>query len=201
MGAAALVALLLLSAACANPGAASTSKPETVQASRAPLPTASPTTRPWYAERLEKLGFFVFPAPVDVGDFAVETLTEGAFNLSAAKGKVVLLNFWASWCPPCRAEMPSIQRLWDKTKAKPFTVIAISIDDDLPTARAFVEAQKYSYPIYYDASKRLATAFNASSIPTTYVLDKSGKAIAGTKGSREYDEPQLAALFEELAAK
>jgi thiol-disulfide isomerase/thioredoxin len=165
-------------------------------------PVAATTApRPWYADRLEKLGFFVFPAPVDVGDFTVESLKGGTASLSQSKGKLVLLNFWATWCPPCRAEMPSIDSLWKKLKDKPFTVIAVSVGEEKATVEKFIAEQKYSYPIYLDPQSKLGSAFNASSIPTTYLIDKTGKVIAGIQGSREYDGPEVQALFQELATK
>jgi peroxiredoxin len=161
----------------------------------------SPVERAWYADRLEKLGFFVFPAPVDVGDFGVEALAGGQATLSQQKGTIVLLNFWATWCPPCRAEMPSIEVLWKKMKGKPFTVMAVSVGEDKSTVAGFIKDQKYSYPVYLDPESKLGSAFNASSIPTTYILDKSGKVIAGIQGSREYDGPETLALFGELASR
>jgi peroxiredoxin len=82
--------------------------------------------------------------------------------------------------------MPSIQALWDKTKERPFTIIAVSIDDDIATVKTFIEEQKYSYPVYYDQTKQLGAAFNASSIPTTYIIDKRGRAIAGILTRQRY---------------
>ena len=170
------------------------------------LPVAAETAvttapRPWYADKLERLGFYVFPAPVDVGDFKVEGLKGGMASLSQSKGKIVLLNFWATWCPPCRSEMPSIEALWKNTKSKPFTIIAVSVGEDKATVAKFIADQKYSYPIFLDQSSQLGTAFNASSIPTTYIIDKGGKVIAGIQGSREYDGPEVLAIFAELASK
>ncbi|HUX37157.1 MAG TPA: TlpA disulfide reductase family protein [Rectinemataceae bacterium] len=175
--------------------------PATASANGATATPVSTAPRPWYADRLEKLGFYVFPAPVDVGDFTVASPNGGSMSLSKAKGKVVLLNFWATWCPPCRAEMPSIQKLWDKRKDKNFTVIAVSVGEQKDTVTKFVADNKYSYPIFLDPSGQLGSAFNASSIPTTYIIDKDGKVIAGTQGSREYDSPEVLAAFDELMAK
>jgi thiol-disulfide isomerase/thioredoxin len=163
--------------------------------------TVSDVARPWYADRLEKLGFYVFPAPVDVGDFSAEALKGGAATLAASRGKVVLLNFWATWCPPCRSEMPSIEALSKKMKGKNFTIMAISVGEDKAIVEKFIAEQKYSYPIFLDPSNALGTAFNASSIPTTYLIDKQGKVIAGIQGSREYDGPDVVELFKELAEK
>jgi len=163
--------------------------------------TVSAAPRPWYADSLEKLGFYVFPAPVDVGDFTVESAKGGSMSLSKEKGKIVLLNFWATWCPPCRAEMPSIQALWDKRKDKDFAIIAVSVGEQKDTVDKFIADNKYSYPIYLDPTGRLGSAFNASSIPTTYIIGKDGKVIAGTQGGHEYDSPEVIAAFDELMAK
>ncbi|MEI6388470.1 MAG: TlpA disulfide reductase family protein [Spirochaetota bacterium] len=162
---------------------------------------ASQVPRPWYAERFEQLGFYVFPAPVDAGDFSIESLNGGSVTLSESKGKVVMLNFWATWCPPCRAEMPSIEILSKKMKGKAFAIMAISVGETKDTVAKFIALQKYSYPIYLDPDSKLGTAFNASSIPTTYIFGKDGKAIAGIQGSRQYDTPEVLALLEELIAK
>jgi len=198
-----LVAALLLSlAACARSAPATPASAGPGPQTAIPTPVAQSTAaRPWYADRLEKLGFYVFPEPVAVPDFSAEALKGGSLSLSALKGKVVLLNFWATWCPPCRAEMPSIEALWKKLKDKPFTVMAVSVGEDKGTVAKFIADQKYSYPIFLDPSSALGTAFNAESIPTTYLFDKQGRAIAGIKGSREYDGPDVVALFGELAAK
>ena len=162
---------------------------------------ASQVPRPWYADRFEQLGFYVFPVPVDAGDFSTEALNGGSATLSKLKGKVVLLNFWATWCPPCRAEMPSIEILSRKMKGKAFEIMAISVGETKDTVAKFIALQKYSYPIYLDPDSKLGTAFNASSIPTTYIFGKDGKAIAGIQGSRQYDTPEVLALLEELRAK
>jgi thiol-disulfide isomerase/thioredoxin len=163
--------------------------------------TAAAPARPWYADTMEKLGFYVFPSPVDVGDFTVEALKGGNAKLSQSKGKIVLLNFWATWCPPCRAEMPSIEALSKAMRGKAFSIIAVSVSEEKPTVEKFIAEQKYSYPIFLDRSGQLGTAFNASSIPTTYIVDKAGKVIAGMQGSREYDGPEVIALFNELASR
>ncbi len=174
------------------PGAAS---------NQVPAASVSAAPKPWYADSLEKLGFYVFPNPVDVGDFTVQSPNGASMSLSKAKGKLVLLNFWATWCPPCRAEMPSIQKLWDKRKDKNFTIIAVSVGEQKDTVTKFVADNHYSYPIFIDPTGQLGTAFNASSIPTTYIIDKTGKVIAGTQGGREYDSAAVLAAFDELMAK
>lgn len=158
-------------------------------------------TRAWYASGLEALGFSVFPRPVDVPDFTVQALGGKAAKLSDQRGKIVILNFWATWCPPCRAEMPAIEGLWKKNKDKAFTVMGLSVGEKAGAVADFIRKEGYSYPIYLDPSGDIGGQFGARSIPTTYVLDKSGKAIAGKVGGAAYDSPKAVALFAELAAR
>ena len=176
--------------------------PSQAPASNAPaVAQAAPTARLWYADRFEKLGFYVFPHPIDVGDFEVEALKGGQVKLSGQKGKIVLLNFWATWCPPCRQEMPSINRLWAAMKNSSFTIMAVSGGETRTTVEKFITDNKYTYPIYLDPEGKLGTAFSASSIPTTYIIDKQGKAIAGIQGGKEYDTEEMIGLLKELASK
>jgi len=157
--------------------------------------------RPWYARGLEKLGFTVFSKPQPLDDFSIQALGGSFSKLSDQKGKIVLLNFWATWCPPCRAEMPAIDRLWTKTKDKAFTVMGVSVGEEPGTVRDFIGRQGYSYPIFVDPSGALGSAFGARSIPTSYILDKSGAAIAGKIGGAAYDDAETIAFFGELASR
>ncbi|MBL8966243.1 MAG: TlpA family protein disulfide reductase [Spirochaetaceae bacterium] len=221
-GLALVAALVLLTGACAPAGAttaaastgraggdgqstaAGTAETGLAPAKGAPvLLAAAAGERAWYADRLEAQQFYVFPKPVDPGDFEAEALAAGATpaKLSAARGKLVLLNFWATWCPPCRAEMPSIDRLSGLMKDDNFTVMAVSVGEERKVVADFIAAQKYRLPVFLDRSGRLGAAFGARSIPTTYLFDKEGKVIAGIVGSREYDSPELVALLKEMAAK
>lgn len=156
---------------------------------------------PWYAARLGQLGFQVFATPVSLTDYQVEALAGGKLAFSSLKGKIVLLNFWATWCPPCREEMPSIEKLWNRLKAEPFTVLAVSTGEARATVAKFIAAEKYSFPVFLDPAGSLGAAFNARSIPTTYLLDKEGRAIAGRVGGLDYDDPAVVGLIEELAKR
>jgi thiol-disulfide isomerase/thioredoxin len=157
--------------------------------------------RPWYAERLEKLGFFVFDTPYPFADFQVEKMAGGSISRSSLKGSIVLLNFWATWCPPCKEEMPSIETLYKAMKGKKFEIMAVNLGDPKSTVKSFLEQNKYSFPVYLDQKNSLAKAYASRGIPTTYVLDKSGRFIAGVVGSARYDTPELIAMMTELADK
>ncbi len=178
---------------------------ETSTAAAAPVPASVPETsasKPWYSDRFESLGFYVFPSPVEIPSFSVQPRAGGpALVPSALKGKITLLNFWATWCPPCREEMPSIEKLAASLKGESFAVAAISVKEDAKTVDGFLKQYPYTFPIYLDTSGSASGNFVTRGIPTTFVLDKEARAIAAIVGSRPYDEPEVIALFRDLARR
>lgn len=172
-----------------------------VMAAFSVLPASAASPRPWYAERFEKLGFFVFDAPFSFSDFQVEKMAGGTASRSSLKGSIVLLNFWASWCPPCKEEMPSIETLYKAMKGKKFEVMAVNLGDSRTTVRGFLDQYGYGFPVYLDQKSTLSRAYASRGIPTTYVLDKTGKFIAGVVGGVRYDRPEIISLLTELADK
>lgn len=165
------------------------------------LVEAAATNKPWYSDRLEALGFYVFPAPEPIPPFSVKTLKGAEASTAALAGKVVLLNFWATWCPPCKMEMPSIQVLHDKMKGAAFEIMAISVSEKPATVTDFLKNNPYTYPMYLDEDGSASAPFASRGIPTTFILDKQGRAIAGIVGSRSYDGPEVLTLFKELAER
>lgn len=165
------------------------------------LSLAGAAEKPWYAPKLEQLGFFVFDPPFQFQDFKVTTLDGVSKSRTSAKGKIVLLNFWATWCPPCREEIPSIETLAKTMAGKNFEVFAVSVGEEAKTVKSFVEEQKITYPVYLDPRNLLGRTYAAQGIPTTYLLDKNGKFIAGIVGSYKYDNPAFLAFLAELASK
>lgn len=163
--------------------------------------SAMTAARPWYAAKLEALGFYVFPAPEELPPFSVKALDGTDSGVQATAGRVTLLNFWATWCPPCRAEMPSIQALYEKTRDVAFTVMAISVNERKNTVTAFLKDNPFTFPVYLDESGAASAPFASRGIPTSFILDKQGRAIAGIVGSRMYDGPETVSLIRELAAR
>ena len=121
------------------------------------------------------------PAP-DVNLFPLGKTTK--LKLSDLKGKVVLIDAWATWCGPCRATMPTVQKLYDEFKDKGLEVVAVS--DESPTViQKFVKESLYTYPIYVDADASLNTGFKIVEIPATFVIDRSGNVIYEGHGESE----------------
>ena len=165
------------------------------------LPASSAAAKPWYVPRLEKLGFYVFDPPFVYQDFKVTSLSGIAQARTGTKGNVVLLNFWATWCPPCREEIPAIEALSKAMKGQKFEVFAVDVGEDAATVKAFVSEQKITYPVYLDPKNILSRTYASQGIPTTYLLDKDGRFIAGMVGGYNYSNPEFIAFLSELAKK
>ncbi|GAB3585320.1 TlpA family protein disulfide reductase [Hymenobacter daeguensis] len=128
----------------------------------------------------------------------IATLDGKAVNLSDLKGKVVFVNLWASWCPPCRAEMPGIEALYQKVDHSKIAFVMLSLDDDAAKARQFVQSKGYTFPVYLRTGD-LPTPFDSNSIPSTVILGPDGQVAARHDGMAEYDTPEFKAALDNLA--
>jgi len=129
----------------------------------------------------------VFPAP----DFTLKSESGKIFHLSDFRGQVVLINFWATWCPPCRREMPSMERMWQKLKGKGVQVLAIDVGEDADTIFEFLGAYPVNFPLLMDLDGSVVKKYPVTGLPTSYIIDPEGKVIYRTVGSREWDDPVL----------
>jgi len=110
-------------------------------------------------------------------DFTLADLQGKSWHLRELQGKVLLVNFWATWCPPCRKEMPDLQALYDKYKDQGFVVLAIS-DEEAAKVAPFIAERKISYPVLLDPGRKVNDAFVVEGIPKSFVYDRSGKLVA-----------------------
>ncbi|WP_293943582.1 MULTISPECIES: TlpA family protein disulfide reductase [unclassified Sphingobacterium] len=119
-------------------------------------------------------------------------------SLSELKGKVIFINFWATWCPPCIHEMPSINTLRQGFKNnKNIEFLMVDVDNDIDQSAAFMKKNNYDLPLYTPAGE-IPPEFLGGSIPTTVILDKSGQIVERLEGSRDYAAPEIAKALEEL---
>lgn len=110
--------------------------------------------------------------------YSTDYLDGKRFNLSAEKGNVVLLNLWATWCGPCRYEIPELQKLHNRYASRGFKVIGVSIDESgVDSVKQFVEEEKITYPIALDADGHLANVLQTTVLPTSVVIDRNGRIV------------------------
>ncbi|MGZ5253353.1 MAG: TlpA family protein disulfide reductase [Flavitalea sp.] len=115
-------------------------------------------------------------------------------NLADLKGKKVFVNLWASWCGPCRSEMPSIQELYEKTKNENVTFVMLALDNDFQESIGFLKEQGLVLPAYYPG-ETLPEIFNVPGIPTTFIFDEKGELIKKIEGSDKYNTNEYIKLL------
>jgi len=135
------------------------------------------------------------PAP----EITVNSLTNVPLKLSSLKGKVVLLNFWATWCPPCREEMPSMMKLNSAMAGKPFQMVAVSIDEGgVPDIESFFKSSGYSLPTYTDPDGAAVKTYGITGVPESFVIDKNGILVKKVIGPLAWDSPETISFLEGL---
>lgn len=125
---------------------------------------------------------------VQANDFKLQDLSGKNVSLSDFKGKKVFLNFWATWCPPCRGEMPDIEKLYDETKNSDLVILAINIGEDRDTVQSFLKSNNYNFNVLLDISQSTAGKYNISGIPTSYFINKDGTVSAKKIGAMSLSE-------------
>lgn len=123
--------------------------------------------------------------------FSLEDLNGKVHSLEEYKDKVIFLNFWASWCPPCRAEMPSMQKLYESWDKKQFVMLAVNVRESENKVREFAEKNGYSFPILLDRDGAVADKYKVQGIPATYIIRDGGESIVGVVGAREWTIEEL----------
>ena len=117
--------------------------------------------------------------------FSLVDLEGRRHSLEEFRGRVVFLNFWASWCPPCLAEMPNIHRLYRKTGSE-VAFVMVSLDRDPTVASKWIEGKGYTFPVYFPAGP-LPAAYDSPTIPTTFIISPDGKIVSQRRGMADYD--------------
>jgi len=162
----------------------------------------------WAIRGLMHVGLFQLHAADRVAEDTPESTYEGdvvfkdgsgkSVELSALKGKVVFINFWATWCPPCRAEMPSINTLYNKFKDSSDVVfLMVDVDGKYEKSYSFIKQNGYAFPLYVPASA-IPSSFLGNAIPTTVILNKKGKIAMRHEGGADYSSPKAEKFIQSL---
>jgi peroxiredoxin len=132
-------------------------------------------------------------------DFTAQTLGGGTFRLSEHRGKVVMINFWATWCPPCLEEMPALERLHRQHKDTGFTLMAVSVDTDPAKVKPFLTSHKLTFPVGLDPRMDIANAYGVRALPSSFIVGRDGNLAALAIGPRHWDSNAAHALIEGMA--
>jgi peroxiredoxin len=142
-----------------------------------------------------------FVEPVTEGtvapDFALKDLEGKEVRLSDYQGKVVLLNFWATWCPPCREEMPSMESLYRAMEGRPFEMLAVSVDESAEHVQGFRDHFGYTFPILLDGDQRAASQYQTTGFPETFLIGPDGTIRKKYVGPFDWEARERVAEIEE----
>jgi peroxiredoxin len=151
-----------------------------------------------YVHLAERKGYALAPGSA-APPFRLAALGGGEQDLAAARGKVVVLNFWATWCPPCVAEMPSLERLHRALAGEGLSVVTVSTDEDESELQRFVRERGLTVPVLRDPGGRVAASlYHTTGYPETFVLDREGRLLEHVVGPAEWDSPERLATFRRL---
>ena len=134
-------------------------------------------------------------------DFTVALLRGETLKLREQRGKAVMINFWATWCLPCREEMPAMERLYRRHRERGFVLLAVSVDTDASLVRPFLEQHKLTFPVTLDAKMDLANTYGVRALPSSFLVDRHGYLAALALGPRAWDNRAAHALVEGMLAQ
>lgn len=191
-------------------GGGQSSSPAVESEEQAPVTTEESTpadqgANPPLGEETRRLlaasGLRAFKERVPSIDFTLPRLEGGDASLSDYEGSVVLLNFWATWCPPCREELPSMVRLQERLGEENFTILAVSLREERELVSSFLEENGFDLPVLLDTTGAVGTQYGVRGIPTSYVVDSDGRVLGMLVGAREWDDPEVVELMQHLGSE
>lgn len=135
-------------------------------------------------------------------DFTLPSLGGNPAHLSNYRGKVVFLNFWATWCPPCREEMPSMESLYQRLKGRDFEMLAVSIDTKgADRVQSFVATYGLTFPVLLDPNRKVYRLYGLTGVPETFIINKTGDIIFKIIGPRDWMKKQYLDYFDRITGK
>jgi peroxiredoxin len=141
--------------------------------------------------------------PVKTGEsapgFTLARLPSGKLSLAEFKGHVVVLNFWATWCPPCVEETPSLEKFATDMKSEGVTVLGVSVDENEQQLKQFVQQYHLSYPVARDPSAALANSYGTYKLPESYIIGRDGRVADKIIGATNWTDPRMITFVKSLA--
>lgn len=153
------------------------------------------------AELLRKLHLSTYPRVERPPEFLGQTTDGRTVSLSSQEGKVILLNFWATWCRECRMEMPAFERLNRDFRARGLAVLGVNVREPLATVQKYATDLNLTFPLILDPKGEVYTLYGVIGLPTTFLIGRDGKAVALGVGLRDWQSPAARALVGALLAE
>ena len=150
------------------------------------------------ARLFENAGLRLLRGTVSPRDFTLSTTEGESFTLSTLQGKVVFLNFWATWCSPCREEMPSMEALYQRFKDQGLEILAVNVMENPDEVLDFMQLFGLSFPAPLDADGSVASAYGVQGIPTSFLINRDGRIVLRLIGTIDWYTPEIHAAFEGL---
>src|SRR6266568_6031156 len=152
-------------------------------------------------DMLGKLNLSTYPSATKAPPFSGRTTTDQVVSLAGLQGRVVLLNFWATWCQECRTEMPMFQRLHREFASQGLSVIGINAREEIPAIQKYAKERGLNFPLVLDAKGEINAAYGVIGLPATFLIGRDGRAVARAVGPREWSGEQALAIIRALLAE
>jgi len=150
------------------------------------------------ADFIKSLALIRFDEKIVAQNFSLKDLNGQVVHLNDYRGKVIFLNFWATWCPPCIVEMPSMEKLYNEFKGEDFVILAVDMQEDFETVKRFKEKFNLTFPILLDEEGVVATYYGVMGLPATYFIDRQGYLYAAAMGARNWASEDAVLLIRHL---
>lgn len=137
--------------------------------------------------------------PVPAPAFELQDIDGVKHALAEYRGKVVVLNFWATWCPPCRDEMPAMQRGWETLRDAGVVFVGVNVGEDADAVFMFLGDYAVEFPLLLDKDAKVIAQYPVTGLPTTFIIDPDGRITHRVVGGREWDDPALLKTLRELS--
>lgn len=134
-------------------------------------------------------------------NFELKTLEGKTVSLEELKGQVVMINFWASWCGPCRQEMPALSEIYNDYHKAGFTLLGVNLDEDVGEAKKYLAKTPVSFPILHDGNGKVADLYKNTAMPSSYFVDKNGNLVHLHQGYRPGEEENYRKTIKKLLAQ
>jgi thiol-disulfide isomerase/thioredoxin len=162
-------------------------------------PLAKVSSETWSLDKLlVGMGVEVLPSSTSQVEVLLQDLNGADVNISDFRGKIVFLNFWATWCPTCVAEMPAMEKLHQTLKNKDFALVTVSLQESAAEVKRFFKQNQLTFTALLDSIGKTVPGFGIRAIPTTLILDKTGRIVGRVIGPREWDSRESIAMFKQL---